>query len=224
MPESFTTSMGRVHNTKPVMDARSTDVRTIARYGGKIGIITGFNVALTSPTSKSVLVTKGVAVSPLGKEVVVGAAAGDSAQQARQALVLDYRTVDISALLGVSVYNALDPALYKIMLTLDTTKEMLKAYKVTTATAGEAETFAAAITGDENGNAVPEWDAATGDHGARGRATLSNPDTPNVTAVKVATEYILAFLTKSNALSSGVISAVTVKREKDSWANFGGLS
>lgn len=218
MPESFTKSMGRTHNTAPVMDARKTDIANIYKYGATtaIGVIGGFHVAVTAPTSTSVSVSRGLALGPTGKEVLVAVGGGLSGSDYQKALTGNAALLNVRTAVGDSVYDAIDPANHSILVTLDTVNEKLKAHKITAAEA-------AAITNTDLAGFDLSFEAATADHAARGRSSLRNPDALNSAAANTATEFILAIVDKDVAGAGGVIGTVTLRREKATWVSFTGL-
>ncbi len=215
MAESFTRSMGRTHNTAPIMNDRRTDGRNIAKYGA-IGVITGFHVGLTTPNSVNVSVTRGVALGPGGKEVLVGTSASLSASDFQKALTADASLFNVRTDLGAAVYDAIDPAVHSILITVRTAGETLKAHKITVAEA-------AAITNADLAGFDLSFEPSTGDHAARQRVSLKNPDNLNAAAANTATEFILAIVEKDVAGVSGVIDTVTLRREKSTFTNFTGL-
>lgn len=220
MPETFLKQMGRTHHTAPMMDRRSTDERTIAHFGG-IGVRTGFHVAAQAVPDRTVLVSRGVIVDPNGKEFGTATDATRSAQDAVKALTADAYTVNVDNILGDAVYDAIDPAVHSLLLTVDSANEVFKVHKVTVA---EAAAIAAAVVDLTSVTpALAYFEAATVDHAARLRVSRKNPDALNSAAVKVATEFILAILAKDIAGAAGVLSTVTLKREKDVWVDFSPL-
>ncbi len=221
MPESFTKSMGRTHNTAPVMDARKTDIQNIYKYGtpNAIGVIGGFHTAVTAPTSTSVYVTRGTAVGPTGKEVLVATGGGLTGSDYQKALSGDRALLNVRTALGGTTYDALDPATHSILLTIDTVRESLKCHKITSA---EKTAIAAAVV-DLTSSTVLAFEAATADHVARGRTSLKNPDSLNGAAANTATEFVVAILDKDVVGAGGVISVVGVDRERDVWVDFTAL-
>ena len=217
MPETFLQKMGRTHHTAPMMDQRSTDERTIARYGG-IGVRTGFHVAAQAVPNRTVLVSRGVIVDPNGKEFGTATDATRSAQDALKALTADAYTANVDDLLTDAVYDAIDPAAHAILLTVDAVNEVLKAHKITVAEVALVAAGVADLTSVTAGLAY--FEAATVDHAARGRVSRKNPDAINAVATKVATEFVLAVLAKDVLGAPGVINAVVLMREKDVWADF----
>jgi hypothetical protein len=215
MPESFTKTMGRTHNTSPMVNARKVDARNLAKYGA-IGIASGFHTAVQAPTSVLVNVSRGIAIGPAGKEILVGADPSASSQVQSQSLFKDVSPFDVRARLTAAVYDAIDPAAHSILLTLDTVRESIKAHKITVAEA-------AAITNADLAGFDLSFEAATADHAARGRVSQKNPDTLNAAAQNVATEFILAIVVKDVVGALGVISAVTLRREKSAYADFNAL-
>jgi len=220
MPDAFLKQMGRTHYTKPMPDLRSTDERAIATYGG-IGVRTGFHVAAQAVPDRTVLVTRGVILDPNGKEFSVASDSTRSAQDALKALTADTYTVNIDDLLGDAVYDAIDPAVHSILLTVDATTEMLKVHKITVAEDAAIVAGVVDLTSVTAGLAY--FEGATGDHAARLRISRKNPDNLNAVVTNVASEYILAILAKDIAGAAGVINTVTLKREQDVWADFSGL-
>lgn len=213
MSESFNKLANRTATTTPMGSARKVDARNLARYGA-IGIISGFHVAVQAVNSVLVNVSRGIGLSPAGKEVSVGLDGNATPSVQAQALFNDVSPLDVRAALGASVYNGIDPAAHAILLTLDTTTELLKAHKITVAEV-------AAITNADLAGFDLSFNAATADHAARARVSQKNPDTLNAAAANVATEFILAIAVKNVLGAAGVLSAVTLRREKSAYADFG---
>jgi hypothetical protein len=215
MPEAFSKLVNRTSNTTPMGSVRKVDVRNLAKYGA-LGIMTGFHVAVQTVNSVLLNVSRGIAVGPGGKEVLVGADPMASTQVQAQALFLDVSPFDVRANLTAAIYNAIDPAAHSIMLTLNTVTEVIKAHKITVAEA-------AAITNADLAGFDLSFEAATADHAARGRVSQKNPDTLNAAAQNVATEFILAIAVKNVLGAPGVLSAVTLRREKSAYTDFNAL-
>jgi hypothetical protein len=215
MAESFSKLANRTANTVPFGAARKVDVRNLAKYGA-LGIMTGFHVAPQAVNSVLVNVSRGIALGPAGKEVLVGSDPAASAQVQAQSLFLDASPVDVRARLGAAIYNGIDPVAHAILLTLDTVTETIKAHKITVAEV-------AAITNADLAGFDLSFEAATADHAARGRVSQKNPDTLNAAAQNVATEFILAIAVKNVLGAPGVISGITLRREKSAYADFNAL-
>jgi hypothetical protein len=215
MPESFTKTMGRTHNTAPMVNARKVDSRNLAKYGA-IGVISGFHVAVTPVNSVNVNVTRGIGLSPAGKEVLVAVDPRSSANVQAQALARDASPFDVRAALTATIYDAIDPAVHSILLTVDTVREIVKAHKITVAEA-------AAIGNTDLAGFDLSFEASSADHAARGRVSQKNPDTLNAAAQNVATEFILAVVEKDVAGVAGVVDTVTLRREKSAYADFNAL-
>lgn len=215
MSESFNKLANRTATTTPMGSARKTDARNLAKYGA-IGIITGFHVAVQAVNSVLVNVSRGIGLSPAGREVSVGLDGNASPSVQAQALFNDVSPFDVRAALGAALYNGIDPAAHAILITLDTVTELLKAHKITVAEV-------AAITNVDLAGFDISFEAATADHAARGRVSQKNPDTLNAAAQNVAKEFILAIAVKNVLGAPGVISAVTLRREKSAYADFNAL-
>lgn len=215
MPESFSKEINRTATTTPAGRQRKVDVKNLAKYG-KIGIMTGFHVAIQAPTSVLVNVSRGIALGPAGKEVLVGLDGNANPTVQAQALFNDVSPFNVRLALGAAVYDAIDPAVHGILLTLDTVTETLKALKITVAEA-------AAITNTDLAGFDLSFEPSSGIHAARGRVSQKNPDTLNSAAQNVATEFILALAVKNVAGAAGVISAVTLRREKSLYTDFNAL-
>jgi hypothetical protein len=215
MPEAFSKLVNRTSNTAPMGSVRKVDVRNLAQYGA-LGIMTGFHTAVQVVNSVLLNVSRGIAVGPGGKEVLVGADPTASSQVQAQALFLDASPFDVRANLTAAIYNAIDPAAHSILLTLNTVTEVIKAHKITVAEA-------AAITNADLAGFDLSFEALTADHAARGRVSQKNPDTLNAAAQNVATEFILAIAVKNVLGAPGVLSAVTLRREKSAYADFNAL-
>lgn len=228
MPEKHLDQMARVHNVKPQMNARRVDRKNFSHsVSNGVGIVSGFKVSVTSPVSKEVWVTHGLAVGPDGEEVRSGfdATKGESDFQRylrRDAMLLSAE-LNLESLSGA--YSALDPASHSLLITLDIANDRLRVLKITNA---EKTAIDAAITAGETDDANPEFEPATADHRARLRAAHKDPDAAAgvvggvdglAASVNAATEYILATATLSGV--GGNVSAVTVRRErKQPWADF----
>jgi hypothetical protein len=223
MPEKFIDQMARTHHTKPMMNARDTDEKSIQLYGG-IGVRTGFHTVLDpAGNSINVQVTRGLIVGPLGGKLTTGNDGSRTPQAAAQAIVRDFALVNVRSLLGAAVYDALVDTTHQILLTIDSVTHGFKAHKITSA---EATTIKGQITDlAPAGSALGAgFDSATGDHAARGNVSKVDPDNLNGTAALVATEFILAVLEKSDATPAGVIDLVTLERERDAYSVFSGLT
>lgn len=223
MPEKFLDQMARTHNTKPFMNGRRIDRKNFDQsVVNGIGIVSGFQVAVTTPVSKKVQVTQGLATGPDGEQIRVGIDVNLSEQDYRKALFLDSALADISLLLESlsGAYATLDPVTHSVLLTLDINSDRIRALKITNA---EKTAIDAAITASENVDANPEFEPATADHRARLRGSFKNPDgfagaTGVIAGVNAATEFVLATLTLGAV--GGNITVVTMRRErKIAWAS-----
>jgi hypothetical protein len=206
MPSTFQEQMGLTHHTKPVMGNRRINAKNLING---VGVTQGFYSKVTSPISQKILVSRGIAVGPDGEEITVALDPTLQGVPYQKALTADWAEVDASAVIGTT----LNPASHALLFTMDIVNDTIIVHKITTAEKGSID---AAITnpGDE---ATSAFDAATGDHAARGRGDFTNPDTFEA-GVTVATEYVLATATVDGV--GGDIDAVTVKREQRvAWAD-----
>lgn len=223
MPETFIEQMGRTHHTKPIMNARDTDERDIQRLGG-IAIRTGFHTVLDpAGNSINVQVTRGLILGPNGGKLTTALDSSRTPQDSTKAIRSDFALVNVRAILGAAVYDALNDASHQILLTVDSVTHSFKAHKITSA---ESVTIKGQITDlAPAGSALGAgFDSATGDHAARGNISRKDPDNLNGSAALVATEFIIAVLEKSNALATGVIDLATLERERDLYSVFSGLT
>src|SRR3990172_8174486 len=146
--ESFSDQMARTHNTKPMMNARRIDDKNMmypAGVGGNptngpvIGVISGFQVAVTAPTTSKVRITRGLAVGPDGEEIRLAVDPRLSATDYQRALAAAFFEFDVRNNLvtpGGSAptdYDAIDPATHSILIALDMLHDRFKAYKITNA-------------------------------------------------------------------------------------------
>lgn len=206
MAEKFLESMGRLHTTKPLMNDRKVEFKNLVNG---VGVVFGFTVSVTSPVSKKVNVTRGLAVGPDGKEFTVAIDPTVDGDEYRQALKNDSAVFDAEA--NLAGYASVDPSTHALLFTLDAATETIKVHKITLA---EKTSIEGAITG--SGDAVPEFKDATADHAARGKTSAKNPET--FASQDAATEYVLA--TATLAAVGGNINAVTVAREyRQPWAD-----
>lgn len=216
MPETFTESMHRTDNTAAIMDARKIDDRKIQTYGA-IGVISGFRIGVATPNSTKIVVSRGIVLSPLGKEVLRTVDPNLAASAYQSALRADTTLFDIQANIGATAYAAVDPAAKQFAIVFDSIKEVLNALVVTNA---EETAWAGQISG---GGVATGFVASTADHRARAISSLQDPDDRISAAVNEATEFIIGFAVKSASGAGGVINSVVQSREKASWESFSGL-
>ena len=228
MPEKHLDQMARVHNVKPSMNGRRVDRKNFAHsVSNGVGVTSGFKVSVTSPASKSIWVTHGLAVGPDGEELRAAYDAtkneADFQKYVRRDAMLYAVDLNLESLSGA--FSTLDPASHSLLITLDVRDDRIRVLKITNA---EKTAIDAAIAAGETDDANPEFEPATADHRARQRGVFKDPDGVAalvggvdgvIPTVNAATEYILA-----TAILSGIggdVSAVTVRRErKQPWADF----
>lgn len=218
MAEPFLTAQARTHHVRPMSSRR----KEYKNFLNGVAIINGFNITVTNPVSKGVIVSRGLAVGPDGKEVTVALDPTMTANAALSALHADTYRFDAQANLTTpgsaapAAYNATDPATHGLMFTLDIVNENIKVRKITNAERTGSASFLQAIT--DTGDAIPptasgtgiNWDAATADHIARPRGTFTDPDL--FASDICATEYIIAFATL--AATGTNINAVVMSQER----------
>ena len=200
MAEAFQDQMSRTHNTRPMMNARAVNLENLK---DGVGVVLGFRVEPTDPISQKVKVSRGILVGPGGREIRIAVDPSLSATQYQKPLRSDFAELDLSGLIG----STLDPGVHAIMITVDSQTGSLKAHKITLA---EQVDIDAAIAAD--GDAVSDFDAATGDHAARLRGTFKDPDTFAESA-KVSTEYVIA-TAEIDGVGGDVDSVTDVSKER----------
>lgn len=206
----------------PVKVSRRASLRNLSHsVTNGFGIISGFVLAQTSPASKLIWVSRGLAVGPDGK-ILDGIGADPTWDQNtyNRNLIADSVQFDLSRNLESlsGAYSTLDPASHAILLTLDLVNERLRCLKITTAEKTAIDTAIGAGETGEAAGAGGEFDNATADHRARLHALIKNPDGVPTAAsggvlptLDLATEVVLGTITLA---AIGTVTATVAQRRE----------
>lgn len=169
-----------------VNSSRFTDISNVVKHG--LGVLHGFSVKVTAPTSTSVLIGKGLMIGGNGEEInFVGAKPGGTIQNEFTAGSNDFTAHDLSAEIAAATGAGDDT----LILHVDWVNEILLVSSDTAANVGTNVTTPIGATGD----AVPEF-------------TRSLVDTKDPDTLVVNSNTVKSFIIATCTIAGGVISAV----------------